>query len=133
MTGPWEVAQKIGWIGFGGFLGVNARYWLGGWVSARWGSEFPWATFVINVTGAFVRGLLMTLLTERFAVRHPETLRLAVAVGFLGGYTTFSTFAYETLALASDGAWLLAFANALGSLVAGFVAVWLGVVLGRLL
>jgi CrcB protein len=70
---------------------------------------------------------------ERVAVPPAQTLRLLVATGFVGAYTTFSTFEYETFALVEAGALLRAFGNALGSLVAGFVAVWLGVVLGRVL
>jgi len=133
MTEWGEALQKVGWVGLGGFLGANARYWLGGWVAARWGTAFPWATFVINITGSFVLGLFVTLITERFAVAHAPTLRLIVAIGFIGAYTTFSTFEFETLALVETATWLQAFANAFGSLVVGFAAVWLGVVLARLL
>ena len=129
----WETLAKIGWVGLGGFLGANARYWLGGWVQARWGTSFPWGTFVINISGSFVLGLFLTLLAERFAVPHAPTLRLIVAVGFVGAYTTFSTFEFETLTLVTAGAWFRALANAVGSLVAGFVAVWLGVWLARVL
>jgi fluoride exporter len=127
---PWDVLQKVWWVGFGSFLGGNARYWLGGWIQSRW-SGFPWGTFVINITGSFVLGLFLALITERFAFPKTPTLRLVVAIGFLGAYTTFSTFEYETLMLATTGAWLRAFANAFGSLAAGFLAVWLGVMLGR--
>jgi CrcB protein len=129
----WDALQKAWWVGFGGFLGANARYWLGGWIQSRWGADFPWGTFVINVTGSFVLGLFLTLITERYAVPRTPTLRLVVALGFLGAYTTFSTFAFETLSLVTTGALLRALGNALGSLFAGFVAVWLGVVLGRIL
>lgn len=127
-----EALQKIGWVGLGGFLGANARYWLGGWIAARWGTGFPWATFVINITGSFVLGLFVTLITERFVVLHAPTLRLLVAVGFIGAYTTFSTFEFETLELVETATWLRACANAFGSLFVGFAAVWLGVLLARL-
>lgn len=123
--------QKIGWVGLGGFLGANARYWIGGWVSARMGTQFPWATFVINCTGSFVLGLFVTLLAERWAVPRAPVLRLIVAIGFVGAYTTFSTFELETLELVSTGTWMRAFANAFGSLFTGFLSVWLGVVIGR--
>lgn len=129
----WDVLQKTFWVGLGGFLGANARYWLGGWIQARWGSEFPWSTFVINVTGSFILGLFLTLLTERFALPRAPVLRLIVAVGFVGAYTTFSTFEFETMELVRAGVMVRAFGNAFGSLFAGFVAVWLGVLLGRLL
>jgi len=126
-----EVAQRILWVGVGGFLGANARYWLGEWVQARWGAAFPWATFLINVSGSFVLGLLVALLAARTAFPHAPVLRLALAVGFLGAYTTFSTFTMETLTLMSGGAWLRAFGNMFGSLAAGMLAVWLGTTLGR--
>jgi CrcB protein len=120
------------WVGLGGFAGANARFWIGAWVQQRMGTAFPWGTFVINITGSFILGLFVTLLTERVAPDRAEALRLLVAVGFVGAYTTFSTFEYETFGLAQTSSLLRAFANALGSLVAGFVAVWLGVALGRL-
>lgn len=128
-----ETVQKTGWVGLGGFLGANARYWLGGWIQARWGAAFPWSTFVINVTGSFILGLFVTLISERFIVRNVLPLRLLIAIGFVGAYTTFSTFEFETLALVETAAWARAFANAFGSLFAGFVSVWLGVFLARLL
>lgn len=126
-----DALQKIWWVGLGGFLGANARYWLGVWIQSRWGSAFPWATFVINVSGSFLLGLCLGLVTERAAVPQAPVLRLAVAVGFLGAYTTFSTFTYESLALMNAGSWLRAFANLFGSLAVGMAAVWLGAVLGR--
>jgi fluoride exporter len=133
MTVWTEVLEKTCWVGLGGFLGANARYWLGGWIQDRWGTAFPWSTFVINVTGSFVLGLFMTLVAERFAVRHAPVLRLLIAIGFVGSYTTFSTFEFETLALVETATWLRAFGNAFGSLFAGFVSVWLGVFLARVL
>ena len=132
MAGGWkEAVQSTLWVGLGGFLGANARYWLGVWITARLGTGFPWATFAINVTGSFLLGLLMALVFERAGVPRAPVLRLAIAVGFIGAYTTFSTFELETYTLASAGAIARAAANALGSLVAGFGAVWLGVWLGR--
>src|SRR5207249_11957345 len=107
---PWETLQKIGCVGLGGFLGANARYWLGGWIQARWGTGFPWSTFVINITGSFILGLFMTLTTERFAPRNAPALRLLVAIGFVGAYTTFSAFEFETLVLVETATWLRAFA-----------------------
>ena len=89
-----DALRKAWWIGLGGFLGANARYWLGGWVQARWGATFPWGTFVINVTGSFLLGFFMTLVTERFALPQSAALRLVVAIGFVGAYATFSTFEF---------------------------------------
>lgn len=115
----------------GGFLGANARYWLGGWISSRYGTAFPYATVVINVTGSFVLGLFMALITARYIA--PPALRLAVAIGFVGAYTTFSTFEYETLALVNSGSLLRALLNVVLSVVSGFIAVWLGTRLAQLL
>jgi len=118
-------------VGIGGFIGANTRYWLGGWISNRYGATFPYATLVINVTGSFVLGLFMALITERYIA--PPGLRLIVAIGFEGAYTTFSTLEYETLALASSGSLLRALLNIVLSVVSGFVAVWIGARLGRFL
>lgn len=128
-----ETLQRTGWVGLGGFLGANARYWVGGWIQERWGTEFPWSTFVINITGSFILGLFVTLISERFVVRYVLPLRLLIAIGFVGAYTTFSTFEFETLTLVETSTWIRAFANAFGSLFAGFISVWLGVLLARIL
>jgi CrcB protein len=111
-------------IGSGGFIGAIARYVLAAWIGEKWGRTFPLGTFVINVSGSFLIGLLMTLLAERFIV-NPEW-RLFLVVGFLGAYTTFSTFEYETGGLVRDGEWLLAALNVTLSVFAGFVALKLG-------
>jgi CrcB protein len=115
-------------LSIGGVLGVNARYWLGVWI-ARWTSaEFPWATFVINVSGSFAIGFGAVLLAGWAPQSH---MRLLALVGFLGGYTTFSTFAFESVALWRRGWWGLCLANLSGSVVAGFAAVLLGAALAR--
>ena len=96
----------------------------------RYGGTFPVGTLVINVTGSFLIGLLMTLLTEHFQP-HPFW-RLLLVVGFLGGYTTFSSLEYETLQAARQGSPWMALLNALGSVGLGYFAVWFGVmVVGR--
>lgn len=82
-------------ISLGGILGANARYVLGTWIATRYGTSFPYGTLVINVSGSFVIGLFLTLIAERF-VLHPNW-RLFFAVGFLGAYTTFSTFSFESV------------------------------------
>ncbi|MCC6485037.1 MAG: fluoride efflux transporter CrcB [Armatimonadetes bacterium] len=117
------------WVGFGGFLGANARYWLGGWVAGRLGAQFPYSTLIINVSGSFLLGLFVTLFG--FFSWRPQS-QWTVAIGFLGAYTTFSTYELESLTLLREGSPLLAFANLFGSLLAGLVAAWLGVVTGRL-
>src|SRR5216683_809455 len=115
-------------IGIAGALGALARY---GVVSRRSPSPFPWGTFVVNMSGAFVLGFLMTLMTEQLTTA--SWLRSALTIGLLGAYTTFSTLSYETYRLVEDGALGLAFANMFGSLAAGLGAVYLGVVAGRAL
>lgn len=116
-------------LSIGGSLGVNARYWLGVAI-ARWvGVAFPWGTLFINVSGAFAIGLLAVLLSRWMP--HPE-LRLLVVVGFLGGYTTFSSFAAEAMALWERGARGEAVAYVVGSVGAGMIAVVLGTVAGRM-
>jgi fluoride exporter len=118
-------------IGFGGFLGANARYLFGGWVADRLGPSFPYGTLAINATGSFVIGLFLSLITERFSA--PPGLRLLFAIGFLGAYTTFSSFTYESLALLESRAFAAAAANVIGSVVIGLVAVALGAAIGRAL
>jgi CrcB protein len=116
-------------IGIGGFLGAVARYGMALWIGQRWGRSFPLGTFVINITGSFLIGLLMTLMAERFT-ENPQW-RLLLVVGFLGAYTTFSTFEYETGALLKDGEWLYASLNVILSVVAGFIALKLGEVIAK--
>jgi CrcB protein len=118
-------------IALAGGLGALARYGLDGVVSRRAPGAFPWGTFVVNVSGAFALGLVVTLATERFGVS--PWFRSALTIGFLGAYTTFSTLSYETYRLAADRALGLAAANMLGSCAAGLAAIYLGIVLGRAL
>ena len=117
-------------IGIGGFLGCNARYLLGGWIAERYGTSFPYGTMVINVSGSFIIGFFLVLISERFIV-HPNW-RLFFAIGFLGGYTTFSTFSFESITLIQGGSWWLGLANIVGSVVLGLVAVLTGMALARL-
>ena len=121
--------EKAVLISIGAVLGANARYWIGDWVAQKWGTAFPYGTILINLTGSFLIGLFLTLATERFLV--DPRLRLLVAVGFLGAYTTFSTFSFESFNLFYRGQWQLGLLNALGSTLIGIVAVGLGVYLGK--
>jgi fluoride exporter len=121
--------RSIVGVAVAGAMGAVARYALGGWIAERLPVSFPWDTLVINVTGSFVLGLLFVLTTERFAVS--PALRAAVTIGFMGAYTTFSTFSLETFRLLEDGAWWLAAVNAAGSITLGLVAVAGGVAVGR--
>jgi CrcB protein len=116
-------------IGVGGFVGAVARYGIAVWIGQRWGRSFPLGTFVINVSGSFLIGLLMTLMAERFT-ENPQW-RLLLVVGFLGAYTTFSTFEYETGALLKDGEWLFAGLNVVLSVIVGFAALKLGEVTAK--
>ncbi len=118
-------------IAVAGALGALARYGLDGAVSRRMGGGFPWGTFAVNVSGAFLLGLVFAVTTERLTTA--PWLRGAIMIGFLGAYTTFSTLSLETYRLAEDGALGLAAANALGSLAAGLAAVYVGIVVGRIL
>jgi CrcB protein len=114
-------------VGVGGALGAIARFSVGGWIVRQLGSQFPWGTFAVNVAGSFCVGLAMALLTERFQP-HPYW-RLFLVVGFLGGFTTFSSFEYETLQAVSTGGRLTGVSYMLGSVVVGYAAVWLGTIL----
>jgi CrcB protein len=116
-------------IGAGGFVGAITRYILAVWIGERWGRSFPLGTFIINVTGSFLIGLLMTLMAERFT-ENPQW-RLLLVVGFLGAYTTFSSFEYETGALLKDGEWLFASINVIGSVFVGFIALKLGEIIAK--
>lgn len=108
----------------GAALGGLSRYVLGTAIMDRYGGSFPLGTVAINVSGSFLIGIVMTLLTERMQV-HPNW-RLFLVVGVLGGYTTFSSFEFETLQAVRGGGQLIALLNVVGSVTLGYVAVWLG-------
>ena len=116
-------------LSVGGVAGVNARYWLGVWINRWASSQFPWATFTINVSGAFAIGFLTALLARWSPHSY---LRLLILVGFLGGYTTFSTFAFETVTLWQRGESVFSLTYAVGSVLAGCAAVVLGAALARI-
>jgi CrcB protein len=118
-------------IGAGGFIGAIMRYITAIWVGQSWGRSFPLGTFVVNVGGSFLIGLLMTLLAEKY-MANPQW-RLFLVVGFLGAFTTFSTFEYETANLAKDGELLLAALNVILSVFCGFAAFKIGQMLVKLL
>jgi CrcB protein len=113
----------------GGAVGTLLRYWIGKWFNSQpWGQTFPFGTLVINVTGSFILGFTAAVIFKRLEPAA-EDWYLLLGIGFCGGYTTFSTFEWETFKLVRDGSWWLALANVLGSVLAGFLGVWLGVVL----
>ena len=115
-------------ITIAGACGALARYGLQAWIDPR-SNGLPWGTFVINMSGAFLLGLVFTLTTERFSVE--PWLRTALTVGFLGAYTTFSTLAFETVRLLDGGEWVAAFFNMAGSAVLGVIAVTAGIMVAR--
>jgi CrcB protein len=117
-------------IGIGGFLGANARYLVAGWIAERFGAAFPYGTLVINVSGSFLLGLFLELITDRLII-HPYW-RPFFAVGFLGGYTTFSAFSVESYALLVERSFVLAVANMAGSVLLGQLAVLMGIIVARL-
>jgi CrcB protein len=116
-------------VGVGGCLGSILRFWLGSYIGGRLGSRFPYGTFVINVTGSFLIGLVLTILAER--TQWSPNWRYLIPIGFIGGYTTFSTFEYETLRLVQDGQMVAAMLNVVMSVMVGFAGVWVGMVAGR--
>ena len=117
-------------VGIGSFVGGNARYILAKWVGGMIDARFPLGTFLINVGGSFVLGLIGGLIAQR-TIPHADAVRLALGVGLCGGFTTFSTFEFETHALFEDGIWLTAVTNMFLSLFAGLLAVRFGVVAAK--
>lgn len=118
-------------VGIFGAAGAISRYALDGWVSDMTHGQFPWGTFVVNLLGAFALGIVVALTTERLLL-SPDW-RVALGIGFLGAFTTFSTYTYETVKLAEDGAIGLALLNSVGMLALGLIAATLGLALGRAL
>ena len=123
--------QKYLLIAFGGALGSMARYWVGSTIGSRMGTKFPYGTFVINITACLIIGFSLTFLAKR-ADLNPAW-RFLVPVGFIGAYSTFSTYEWETLSTIRSGAFLLAAFYAVSSLILGLAAVWGGSVIAEIL
>jgi CrcB protein len=117
------------WIGIGGFAGANARYIFGRFIGGHLGTSFPWGTGIVNLTGAFLIGVIFTILTDR--VVDDPMWRQLVIVGFLGGYTTFSSYTFEAVTMIQDGRWGPAMGYVIGSNTLGLVACFGGIWLVR--
>lgn len=133
------LTNRVVVLALGGALGTNARYWLARWLDEEswtgrlaWAAGFPVGTFVINVTGSFILGLVGVIFLERFPAL-PRGWVLLLGTGFCGGYTTFSTFEWETFKLIRDGSWPMALGNVLGSVATGFLGVVLGAAVAGIL
>lgn len=122
--------QKYLYIAVGGAIGSVARYWVGSAVAGRLGTRFPYGTFVINMSACLVIGFVLTFLGRRVDLN--PAWRYLIPVGFLGAYSTFSAYEWETLSTLRAGAFALAALYALGSVVLGLIAVWGGVMLAEL-
>lgn len=123
--------EKFLLISVGAVFGANFRYWIGDWAAQKFGTSFPFGTLIINFTGCLLIGLFLTLATERWMI--DARWRLLFSVGFLGAYTTFSTYAYESLNLLIKGQWLAGSINIFGSAFLGLLGVWIGVYFGKIL
>ena len=128
-TGMEDETTRFVIVAVGGVLGALARYLVGTWASDRLGADFPYGTLIVNLTGCLLIGFGLTLLTERISA-HPHW-RLFLATGFLGAYTTFSAYAWESAQLLAGGEAARALVNLVGSVVLGMVGVGLGIVLAR--
>ena len=116
-------------ISIGAILGANLRYWLGGWAANQFGSSFPYGNLIINLSGSLILGFFMTLAVERLLL--DPRLRVLVAIGFLGSYTTFSSYTFESVSLIMDNQWLAGLLNLFGSALVGGLAVLMGIILAR--
>lgn len=122
--------MNVLYVALGGAIGAAFRYLVSDWMGAWLGPDFPWGTLFANISGSFLIGIVLALVEGGTL---PAGARLFLAVGVLGGYTTFSSFSYESLGLITDGNMLLALLNTLGQLAAGLIFVYLGVALGRVI
>jgi fluoride exporter len=117
------------WVGLGGFMGANVRYLISKFVAKNIDPSLPWGTLAVNITGSFIIGLFLVWTTER--VLADPAYRLLVAVGFCGAYTTFSSYAFETVRLIEQGHFLSATGNFLSNNLLSVLGVFAGIILAR--
>lgn len=127
--------KEIMIVAFGGSIGAVCRYLVGNWTLARFGAGFPYATLIVNVTGCFIIGFFMNIISEKMLESQlfNSYARLLIATGFLGALTTFSAYSYETFLLIERGNVTLAFYNTAANLIVGFFSTWLGMNMARLI
>ncbi|MFQ5441248.1 MAG: fluoride efflux transporter FluC [Thermodesulfobacteriota bacterium] len=123
--------MKFFWLLLAGGLGTLARYSLGGAVQRAYGGGFPWGTFAVNILGCFLFGVLWSVAEERLVISGE--VRTVILVGFMGAFTTFSTFIFETGQFVREAQWLLAMGNVLLQSVSGIIVLFIGFAAGRLL
>src|SRR5271168_2564594 len=123
------IMMKYLMVGIGGCIGSVLRFWVSSFLGERIGTRFPFGTFAVNITGSFLIGFIVTLLASK--ADWDPNWRYLLPIGFIGGYTTFSAFEYETLRSMQDGNILVAALNVILSVTLGFAAVWLGTIAGR--
>jgi CrcB protein len=121
--------KELFWVGLGGFIGAVSRYSVSTFIAKNWDPALPWGTLAVNVTGSFVIGVFLTWTTERI-ITDPA-YRLLVAVGFCGAYTTFSSYAFETVRLMEQGHFLSATGNFLTNNMLSLMGVFAGIMLAR--
>jgi CrcB protein len=126
-----SIMQKVLLVGLAGLLGTLGRYWLGGIVAQKYGETFPWGTLAVNALGCFLAGSVFFLTEERFLVS--PTVRTVILIGFLGGFTTFSSYGLQTFTLLREGEVGLALLNVAFSNLLGVLMVWLGYTLVKAL
>ena len=119
------------WVALGGALGASCRFAVSAWMNSRLESSFPWGTFTVNVLGSTLFGVLFVVIFSLSSMKEP--LRLLVLVGFMGAFTTFSTFSFESIRLVEEGQWLMAGTNVVGNALCCLLGLWAGMGVTRML
>jgi len=126
----WQFSQLL-WVALGGALGACGRFMVSAWMNNRIDSSFPWGTFTVNVLGSTLFGILFVVIFSLTNLKEP--LRLMILVGFMGAFTTFSTFSFESIRLVEEGQWLMAGTNVVGNALCCLLGVWAGMGVTRML